>query len=807
MNLLEPFIAFRRALLQTLRCTDCTVQHLLDSASTLRKGSRFSQAAAALHEFKFLCAGAGEQNTTLYWLGRLEEAKLLRAQGQHEMAVNLAKYISQNYQSSEVVSDVYRLVGKWLAETRSSNSRTILEKYLKRAVILAEDRKDTNKKSIARQSQTHFHLAHYADALYRSYEERLNSNEWQAAMRLRKHKTKELEALIRRLKSSSKGEKIDYSVKIQELQKQLAMDKEEAEKLQGDRDNFLNVALEGYNRCLVIGDKYDVRVVFRLVSLWFSLSSRQIVVNGMLNTIKEVQSYKFIPLVYQIASRMGSKDGQGLHSFQFALVSLVKKMAIDHPYHTIFQLLALANGDRIKDKQRSRNSFVVDMDKKLAAENLLEELSSYHGAIIGQMKQMVEIYIKLAELETKREDTNKKVTLPREIRSVRQLELVPVVTSAFPVDHSCQYPEGSFPHFKGLPESVVVMNGINAPKVVECQGSDGNRYRQLAKSGNDDLRQDAVMEQFFGLVNTFLHNHRDTWKRRLGIRTYKVVPFTPSAGVIEWVTGTLPLGEYLTGSTRNGGAHGRYGVGDWTFPKCREHMAKEHNKRKAFEEVCQNFRPVMHYFFLERFLHPADWFEKRLAYTRSVAASSMVGYIVGLGDRHSMNIIMDQATAEVVHIDLGVAFEQGLMLKTPERVPFRLTRDIIDGMGVTGVEGVFRRCCEETLSVMRTNKEALLTIVEVFIHDPLYKWALSPLKALQLQKETDDYLETSLEDSQEEYEGNKDAARALMRVKQKLDGYEEGEMRSMHGQVQQLIQDAIDPDRLCQMFPGWGAWL
>lgn len=34
-------------------------------------------------------------------------------------------------------------------------------------------------------------------------------------------------------------------------------------------------------------------------------------------------------------------------------------------------------------------------------------------------------------------------------------------------------------------------------------------------------------------------------------------------------------------------------------------------------------------------------------------------------------------------------------------------------MGVTGVEGVFRRCCEENLSVMRTNKEALLTIIEV----------------------------------------------------------------------------------------------
>ncbi|XP_038683516.1 serine/threonine-protein kinase ATM isoform X2 [Tripterygium wilfordii] len=807
MNLLEPFIAFRRVLLQILSCKDCTVQHLLHSASTLRKGSRFSQAAAALHEIKLLCAGAVDQHSTSYWLGRLEEAKLLRAQGQHEMAISLAKYIAQYWQSSEEASDVYRLVGKWLAETRSSNSRTILENYLKPAVSLAEDHNSVDKRAIERQSQAQFHLAHYADALFRSYEERLTSNEWQSAICLREHKSRELEALVRRLNSSRKAERAEYQIKIQELQKQLTMDKEEAQKLQEDRDNFLGLALEWYKRCLVIGDKYDVRVVFRLVSLWFSLSSRENVVQSMLNSIDEVQSYKFIPLVYQIASRMGSKDGLGPHSFQFALVSLVKKMAVDHPHHTIFQLLALANGDRIKDKQRSRNSFVVDMDKKLSAENLLEELSSYHGAIIGQMKQTVEIYIKLAELETKREDTNKRVAVPREIRNVQQLELVPVVTATFPVDRCCKYPEGSFPYFKGLADSITVMNGINAPKVVECFGSDGCKYRQLAKSGNDDLRQDAVMEQFFGLVNTFLQNNRDTWKRRLGIRTYKVVPFTPSAGVLEWVNGTLPLGEYLIGSTRNGGAHGRYGIGDWSFSKCREHMLNEKDKRKAFQQVCENFRPVMHYFFLERFMQPADWFEKRLAYTRSVAASSMVGYIVGLGDRHSMNILIDQASAEVVHIDLGVAFEQGLMLKTPERVPFRLTRDIIDGMGVTGVEGIFRRCCEETLSVMRTNKEALLTIIEVFIHDPLYKWALSPLKALQRQKEREDDLETLLEDSQEEYEGNMDAARALMRVKQKLDGYEEGEMRSVHGQVQQLIQDAIDSERLCQMFPGWGSWM
>ena len=69
---------------------------------------------------------------------------------------------------------------------------------------------------------------------------------------------------------------------------------------------------------------------------------------------------------------------------------------------------------------------------------------------------------------------------------------------------------------------------------------------------------------------------------------------------------------------------------------------------------------------------------------RSTAVNSMAGYLIGLGDRHSANLLIDQSNAEVVHIDLGIAFEQGRFLNTPELVPFRLTRDIVDGMGVIG---------------------------------------------------------------------------------------------------------------------------
>ena len=114
-----------------------------------------------------------------------------------------------------------------------------------------------------------------------------------------------------------------------------------------------------------------------------------------------------------------------------------------------------------------------------------------------------------------------------------------------------------------------------------------------------------------------------------------------------------------------------------------------------FRQILNNFKPVFRHFFFEKFPTPAVWFEKRLSYTRSAAASSIGGYVVGLGDRHLQNILIDLQTAELIHIDLGIAFDQGKLLPTPELVPFRLTRDVVDGFGISGVDGVFRSCCEE----------------------------------------------------------------------------------------------------------------
>jgi len=66
----------------------------------------------------------------------------------------------------------------------------------------------------------------------------------------------------------------------------------------------------------------------------------------------------------------------------------------------------------------------------------------------------------------------------------------------------------------------------------------------------------------------------------------------------------------------------------------------------------------MRHYFSEQGRSPVVWFAMRLKYTRSVATTSIVGHILGLGDRHTSNILLDNRSGEVVHIDLGIAFDQ-----------------------------------------------------------------------------------------------------------------------------------------------------
>ncbi|KAK9806879.1 hypothetical protein WJX72_005975 [[Myrmecia] bisecta] len=850
-ELLEPLLSMRRVVMAALQAEEGQVASLLQLARAARKAGQLAHSMAAIHQLRTLRQAAPAQAGVGGEEWQVEEAKLLWAGGQAAMAVRMAKALLQLIDSEQppgsstpprhhLHAHLLCLTAKWLAASRSESSSSILQMMMRAA---GAGPGGAGAPGLA--CRTSFRLAHYADTLYRGIQDHKRSPEWNTSQAVIRHKKQQVILLQARLeqrevrgevKRNAGGEVTDRESRqlmshINQLQRPISFDEEENAVLQANEGRFLLIALANYRRCLAASNAYDNAVVFRLCQLWFALGTNAEVNKALALSFQQIPSYKFLPLVYQIASRMSAaKTGQLVESgFQGTVAALLERLAREHPYHTLYQLYALKNGNRGRDGQVTGQQGNVgggmahsaDMDKVAAARAILDRLAAdpTRGQLVDQVSQLIEAYISLAALVTAPEVTE--MAFPTKLRrQLKSLALVPLPSVSLPVDPAATYTD--FAHFNGFGDKIQFVGGINRPKLVVCLDNLGGRHRQLVKSGNDDMRQDAVMQQFFGLINNVLQDCTATRKRKLHIVTYKVVPFSPASGLLEWVEETMPLSEYLTGADRVTGAHKRYGKpDDINFVQCFQSMQKAQRSMlpPCFDEVCRRFTPCLHHFFLEFFREPATWFERRLAYTRSVAVNSMAGYIIGLGDRHAHNILIDKSSASVVHIDLGVAFEQGRFLNTPELVPFRLTRDVVDGMGATGVEGVMRRCCEETLRVLRANKESLLTIIEVFIHDPLYKWALTPMGAQQRQKDSlggeegggGEGLEVASSPAGEAGTtlANADAERALLRVKQKLDGLEggEGEGRGVEGQVQQLLHDAQDPDKLCRMYVGWAAWM
>jgi ataxia telangiectasia mutated family protein len=434
---------------------------------------------------------------------------------------------------------------------------------------------------------------------------------------------------------------------------------------------------------------------------------------------------------------------------------------------------------------------------------------------VAGIETLCAAYIELADAELPA-DTKTGVPVGWEPRwAIGRLGAVPVPIPTRPlaVDPSGQYGGPGTATVAGFGAGFQVVGGMNLPKIIECVGSDGQVYRQLVK-GRDDVRQDAVVEQVFALVDQMLRAAEGARAQGLRIRTYRIIPLHALAGLLEWVPDTVPLGEWVLP------AHELHRPADLEVKAARARMkaaweqagGSVAGRLHAYQEVCARFRPVLRHFFWETARGgPADWWARRSRYVASCAATSMLGHVVGLGDRHCQNILLDRKTGDLVQIDLNMIFELGQSLRVPERVPFRMTRDIVDGMGPAGTRGGFSRAAEETLRLLRRQASTVLTILEVFKHDPLYRWSLNPIKLARMQADAGARLGLAPgppPDAAPHGDAPPEADRALLRVREKLLGFEAGGVQlSEPGQVRFLLQVATAEENLSQMYVGWQPWV
>jgi phosphatidylinositol kinase/protein kinase (PI-3 family) len=280
----------------------------------------------------------------------------------------------------------------------------------------------------------------------------------------------------------------------------------------------------------------------------------------------------------------------------------------------------------------------------------------------------------------------------------------------------------SYPILAQIEPLLTVLPTQQHPRCVFMIDTEGIKYKFLLK-GNEDIRLDQRIMQLFELINSLLLANRSTCDLNVSILKYAIIPFAPNAGLITWVTGAdtfqqlvndfrsrreirpsieLEIAQSLVGGTFNTlSALQRYEV--------YEAVASQTSGNELREMLWL------------RSPDAASWLARNQNFTVSTALMSIAGYGIGLGDRHPSNIMVQRHTGRVIHIDFGDSFEVTMHRTVfAERVPFRMTRMIVNALDGSSVDGLFRRSCEDVLWVLRENQSSVITLLEVFIHEPIF---------------------------------------------------------------------------------------
>ncbi|KAL6705751.1 serine/threonine-protein kinase M1 [Coniothyrium glycines] len=598
-----------------------------------------------------------------------------------------------------------------------------------------------------------------------------------------------------------------WYLKLLESEKKLPVVKQSSEYLAG---SLIKLVVENFVRSTVYGTKYYYQTLPKILTLWLDMGmevlntaprttkdkefhEHRLTYLGHINKyIKRYSSERMPAFAWytafpQIITRISHPNKNVWDSLQ----TIILRVASTYPQQSLWSLLAVLHSTQ--DDRRIRGTAVLqklrDASKRKGSELDLKTL-------IIQGQRLTDAL--LAACDAPVEQRVAQVSLSKDLGFSHKLApsqlVVPIEANMLPnlpVSNDSQTlrrhnPFSSQPiTIQAFKDDVLVLSSLQRPRKVNVIGSDGRSYGLLCKP-KDDLRKDQRLMEFNAMINRALQKDVESSKRRLYIKTYAVTPLNEECGTIEWVEGLKPMRDIIIRSYRQHNVQIDYSE----IRTLLNEASSTPSKIPIFtERILGKFKPVLHEWFVETFPEPEAWFAARLRYTRSCAVMSIVGHVLGLGDRHGENVLLEQGDGGTFHVDFNCLFDKGLTFEKPELVPFRLTHNMVDAMGPQGTEGPFRKAAEITYTLLRQHEDTLITILETFVHDP-----------------TADFLGGR---KRKKIAGVPDTPQEVLDItRTKVNGYLKGESvpLSVEGYVDALIGMAKDPANLAAMYIGWCAF-
>ena len=571
----------------------------------------------------------------------------------------------------------------------------------------------------------------------------------------------------------------------------------------GHPADYLSLAIRNYGLSLNYGQKHLFQSLPRLLTLWFGddfswtedekskyAKALKKVSETMEELCEELPPFIWQACLPQLVSRVMHPDQEVFRVLKKLLAGVLRA----YPLQAFWGFIGTARSTS-QGRKKKAASILNDVDGRLLADSfsLSEHLRKVAMAKLSKEDKRKEL--KMEENYPKLYRWEGKVIIPIESQlTAHRMTRGSRASSSSSSQTFVPFPESPLMIHK-FSNAVTILPSLQKPKKITVVGSDGREYPLLIKE--DTLRKDARIMEVEQITNNLLNRDPESRKRSLRIRTYAVIPLNEDCGIVEWVQNMSPF---------RGAVEEQYCTkfGSWKFRKDRVGTQEIWGNKKLkaaakFQRACKAMPAVFYGWFLRHFQDPQKWYMARTLYSRSLAVMSMVGSVMGLGDRHTENILMETTTGECMHVDFNCLFWRGLEFTVPEKVPFRLSPNLVDGMGCTAYQGTFKKSCVITLRILRENKDTLMSVLETLVHDPLAEW----------QKDSRSTRGRGNRSAERTKEGGALHARTIVRkVADVLDGQADSVLPlSVEGQVQSLITKATAPSNLGAMFIGWASFM
>ncbi|KAK7988143.1 hypothetical protein PG989_008458 [Apiospora arundinis] len=106
------------------------------------------------------------------------------------------------------------------------------------------------------------------------------------------------------------------------------------------------------------------------------------------------------------------------------------------------------------------------------------------------------------------------------------------------------------------------------------------------------------------------------------------------------------------------------------------------------------------------------------AFKRSLAAYSVISYVIQLKDRHNGNVLVDNE-GHIIHIDFGFMLSNSPGSVGFEAAPFKLTHEYVEVLGGVGSEDFddFKKLCKQAFQALRRSADKIIDLVAMMGRD------------------------------------------------------------------------------------------